>query len=76
MQDERTTLTQFIIEAPRRIAGARGDFTRLLNNIATVGAMSANAVARYSHPIVTRVRMIPRTRREQTMPSAEEAICQ
>jgi hypothetical protein len=55
MQDERTTLTQFIIEAPRRIAGARGDFTRLLNNIATVGAMSANAVARYSHSIVTLV---------------------
>lgn len=35
MHDNRTTLTQFLIEEQRHIAGATGDFTSLLNDIVT-----------------------------------------
>lgn len=39
-----TTLTQFIIEEQRRIAGATGDFTSLLNDIVTACKVISNAV--------------------------------
>lgn len=39
-----TTLTQFIIEEQRRIAGATGDFTSLLNDIVTAVKVISNAV--------------------------------
>ena len=39
-----TSLTQFIIEEQRRIAGATGDFTSLLNDIVTACKVIANAV--------------------------------
>lgn len=39
-----TTLTQFIIEEQRRIVGATGDFTSLLNDIVTACKVIANAV--------------------------------
>ncbi len=39
-----TTLTQFIIEEQRRIPGATGDFTGLLNDIVTACKAIANAV--------------------------------
>jgi fructose-1,6-bisphosphatase I len=39
-----TTLTQFIIEEQRRIAGATGDFTGLLNDIVTACKVISNAV--------------------------------
>ena len=35
MQDGRTTLTRFIIGEQRHVAGATGDGTGLLNDIAT-----------------------------------------
>lgn len=35
MHDNRTTLTQFLIEEQRHIVGATGDFTSLLNDIVT-----------------------------------------
>ena len=35
MQNGRTTITQFIIEEQRHIAGASGDFTSLLNDVVT-----------------------------------------
>ncbi len=46
MQDGRTTLTQFIIEEQRRVAGATGDFSGLLNDIATACKVISNAVAK------------------------------
>lgn len=46
MQDGRTTLTQFIIEEQRHVAGATGDFTGLLNDIATACKVIANAVSK------------------------------
>jgi fructose-1,6-bisphosphatase I len=39
-----TTLTQFIIEEQRHIAGATGDFTALLNDLVTAIKVIANAV--------------------------------
>jgi fructose-1,6-bisphosphatase I len=45
MQDGRTTLTQFIIEEQRH-AQASGDFTGLLNDIATACKVIANAVSK------------------------------
>lgn len=39
-----TTLTQFIIEEQRRIAGATGDFTSLLNDVVTACKVISNAV--------------------------------
>ncbi|MEW6131637.1 MAG: class 1 fructose-bisphosphatase [Pseudomonadota bacterium] len=39
-----TTLTQFIIEEQRRIPGATGEFTGLLNDIATACKMISNGV--------------------------------
>ncbi|MDD4882769.1 MAG: class 1 fructose-bisphosphatase [Gallionellaceae bacterium] len=39
-----TTLTQFIIEEQRHIAGATGDFTALLNDLATAIKVISNAV--------------------------------
>lgn len=44
MHNERTTLTQFIIEEQRRAAGATGDFTGLLNDIVTACKVISNAV--------------------------------
>jgi len=46
MQDGRTTLTQFIIEEQRHVAGASGDFSGLLNDIATACKVIANAVSK------------------------------
>jgi len=46
MQDGRTTLTQFIIEEQRHVAGATGDFTGLLNDIATACKVISNAVSK------------------------------
>jgi fructose-1,6-bisphosphatase I len=46
MQDGRTTLTQFIIEEQRHVAGATGDFSGLLNDIATACKVIANAVSK------------------------------
>jgi fructose-1,6-bisphosphatase I len=46
MHDGRTTLTQFIIEEQRRVAGATGDFTGLLNDIATACKVISNAVSK------------------------------
>ncbi|HSD59617.1 MAG TPA: class 1 fructose-bisphosphatase [Burkholderiales bacterium] len=43
MHNERTTLTQFIIEEGR-IAGASGDFSSLLNDIVTACKVISNAV--------------------------------
>jgi fructose-1,6-bisphosphatase I len=42
----RTTLTQFIIEEQRHVAGATGDFTGLLNDVALACKAIANAVNR------------------------------
>jgi len=39
-----TTITQFIIEEQRHIAGATGDFTSLLNDIVTACKVISNAV--------------------------------
>jgi len=39
-----TTLTQFIIEEQRHIAGATGDFTALLNDVVTAVKVISNAV--------------------------------
>lgn len=39
-----TTLTQFLIEEQRRVAGATGDFTGLLNDIVTAIKMISNGV--------------------------------
>jgi fructose-1,6-bisphosphatase I len=39
-----TTITQFIIEEQRRIAGATGDFTSLLNDIVTACKVTSNYV--------------------------------
>ncbi len=39
-----TTLTQFIIEEQRHVAGATGDFTSLLNDVVTSVKVIANAV--------------------------------
>lgn len=39
-----TTITQFIIEEQRRIAGATGDFTSLLNDVVTACKVISNAV--------------------------------
>lgn len=39
-----TTLTQFIIEEQRRIAGATGNFTSLLNDVVTACKVISNAV--------------------------------
>jgi len=44
MQDGRTTITQFIIEEQRHIAGASGDFTSLLNDIVTACKVISNMV--------------------------------
>lgn len=41
---QRTTLTQFIIEEQRHIRGASGDFTSLLNDVATACKVIATAV--------------------------------
>jgi fructose-1,6-bisphosphatase I len=46
MQDGRTTLTQFIIEEQSHIAGASGDFSGLLNDIATACKVIANTVSK------------------------------
>ncbi len=40
-----TTITQFLIEEQRRIRGASGDFTSLLNDIVTACKVIANAVS-------------------------------
>ena len=39
-----TTIPQFIIEEQRRIPGATGEFTLLLNDIVTATKVIANAV--------------------------------
>lgn len=39
-----TTITQFIIEEQRRVAGATGDFTSLLNDVVTAGKVISNMV--------------------------------
>ncbi|MCL6554939.1 MAG: class 1 fructose-bisphosphatase [Burkholderiales bacterium] len=39
-----TTLTQFLIEEQRRVAGATGDFTGLLNDVVTAIKMISNGV--------------------------------
>lgn len=44
MRDGRTTITQFIIEEQRRIEGATGDFTSLLNDIVTACKEISNLV--------------------------------
>jgi fructose-1,6-bisphosphatase I len=44
MHDNRTTITQFIIEEQRRIAGATGEFTSLLNDIVTACKVISNMV--------------------------------
>jgi fructose-1,6-bisphosphatase I len=44
--DHGTTLTQFIIEEQRRIPGATGDFTSLLNDVVTACKKIACAVTR------------------------------
>ncbi len=46
MHDGRTTLTQFIIEEQRRVKGATGDFSALLNDVATACKSIAHAVSR------------------------------
>lgn len=46
MHDGRTTLTQFIIEEQRRVKGATGDFSVLLNDIATACKSISHAVSR------------------------------
>ena len=46
MLDGKTTLTQFIIEEQRRFAGASGDFTGLLHDVATACKAIGNAVSR------------------------------
>jgi fructose-1,6-bisphosphatase I len=46
MQYGRTTLTQFIIEEQRRVSGATGDFSGLLNDIATACKVISNAVSK------------------------------
>jgi fructose-1,6-bisphosphatase I len=48
MQGGRTTLTQFIIEEQRRLPRASGDFTGLLNDIATACKVISNAVSKGS----------------------------
>ncbi len=44
MHDNRTTITQFIIEEQRHIQGATGDFTSLLNDIVTACKVISNLV--------------------------------
>jgi len=46
MSKQRVTLTQFIIEAQRRFPAATGDFSGLLDNIATACKAIANSVGR------------------------------
>ncbi len=46
----RTTFTQFIIEEQRRIAHATGDFTSLLNDIATACKTIASVLSKGSGP--------------------------
>lgn len=46
MLDGRITLSQFMNEAQRKIPGATGDFTGLLNDIATASKVISNAVAK------------------------------
>lgn len=46
MHDGRTTLTQFIIEEQRRVKGATGDFSVLLNDIATACKSISHAISR------------------------------
>ena len=43
MLNEKTTLTQFMIEEQRQVGGS-GDFTGLLNDIVTACKVIANAV--------------------------------
>jgi len=44
MLNERTTLTQFIIEEQRRVKGASGDFSGLLNDVVIACKVISNAV--------------------------------
>ncbi len=44
MHNHRTTITQFIIEEQRRIQGATGDFTSLLNDVVTACKVISNMV--------------------------------
>lgn len=44
MHNNRTTITQFIIEEQRQIRGASGDFTSLLNDIVTACKVISNLV--------------------------------
>lgn len=44
MHNNRTTITQFIIEEQRHIEGATGDFTSLLNDIVTACKVISNLV--------------------------------
>ncbi|MBI4986410.1 MAG: class 1 fructose-bisphosphatase [Rhodocyclales bacterium] len=46
MHDGRTTLTQFIIEEQRRVKGASGDFSALLQDIATACKSISHAISR------------------------------
>ncbi|HEX8964331.1 MAG TPA: class 1 fructose-bisphosphatase [Rhodocyclaceae bacterium] len=46
MHDGRTTLTQFIIEEQRRVKGATGDFSALLNDVATACKSISHAISR------------------------------
>ncbi len=44
MHNNRTTITQFLIEEQRHISGATGDFTSLLNDIVTACKVISNLV--------------------------------
>ena len=46
MQEERVTLTQFIIDEQRKAEGATGDFSALLNDIATASKTISHAISR------------------------------
>jgi fructose-1,6-bisphosphatase I len=46
MHDGRTTLTQFIIEEQRRVKGATGDFSALLNDVATACKSISHSISR------------------------------
>lgn len=46
MQNSRVTLTQFMNEEQRHIAGATGDFTGLINDIVTASKIIANFVGK------------------------------
>ena len=44
MHNHRTSVTQFIIEEQRKLQGATGDFTSLLNDVVTACKVISNLV--------------------------------